>query len=229
MVEKATDRPVILGVALKDLRTYGALVHELAVSPLVANTEFTVQAPLYKGTAEIKQALTEVGSALEKFEVYIAHTILNEQVRVQMAQAFRRRYLARHPMSEGSDIFLASGEVLSFSFTMQQPKKLMKVVSLKGAISSHPHDSEVLRELQSGNTVDRTHLTGSLRIFLDNVYNPRRRQDPVMAPLLTGELGDDPVILELYTNGAVPGLFIRFLGFMLHEMGVPHAVALLHG
>jgi hypothetical protein len=227
MVQVPPERSVPVAVILPDLRAYGALVHSLATSTAVVNNEFTVQAPLYKGTAALKEALSSVGSALEKFEVYIQHAILNEEVRNQMAQAFRKRYLARHPMSEGRDVFVASGEVLNYGFTVQQPTKLMKVISLQGAVSGHPHDKRVLEALLQGESIDRAHLTASLRIFLDNVYNPRRRNDPVIAPLLEGALAENPVVLEVNTNGAIPGIFIRVLEQFTAQLG--GAVAMLHG
>lgn len=213
----ATHR-VPIGIVLPDLGAYQRLVHAIADAPCVAETEFTYSAPLYKATPEIADALKDARTALEKFDVYFERGILDEEVRVKLAAAFRQRYLRAHPRSEGSDVFLASGEVLQFRFELHQPATIDGGSEALWVTESLPHDRDVMDALKQGDTVDRNHLRGNVKIFLDHVHNRRRREVPEVQEVMTGPRARDPVIIELMTDGAVPGLFGHLLAPLVHPL-----------
>lgn len=210
--------PIPIGIVLPDLVSYQRLVHAIAEAPSIAETELSYCAPLYKATPAITEALKGVRTALEKFDVYFEHGILDESTRVKLASAFRQRYLTAHPRSEGSDVFAASGEVLQFRFQLQQPARLEGAEEALQVTASLPHDREVLEAMAKGEPVDRRHLQGDMKLFLDHVYNPRRRELPEVREVMTGPRAKDPVIIELLTDGAVPGLFGHLLAPLVHPL-----------
>lgn len=209
---------VPIGIVLPDLATYQRLVRAIAEAPYVAETEFSYSAPLYKATPAITEALKDARTALEKFDVYFERGILDEDTRVKLAAAFRQRYLRANPRSEGSDVFLASGDVLQFRFELHQPATLDGGDEALWVTESLPHDRTVLEAMKQGELVDRRHLRGNVKIFLDHVYNRRRRELPEVQEVLTGPRAHDPVIVELMTDGAVPGLFGHMLAPLVHPL-----------
>lgn len=216
--DRLAAHEVPIGIVLPDLGTYQRLVHAIAEAPYVVETELSYSAPLYKATPEITEALKGARTALEKFDVYFERGILDEDTRVQLAGAFRQRYLRAHPRSEGSDVFLASGDVLQFRFELQQPATLEGNEEALWVTESLPHDRTVLDVMKEGGLVDRAHLRGNVKLFLDHVYNPRRRELPEVQEVLTGPRAADPVIIELLTDGAVPGLFGHLLAPLVHPL-----------
>ncbi len=207
-----------IGIVLPGLASYQDLVHALAAAPFVTETEFTFGTPLYKATELICQKLLETKTALEKFDVYFEQGILVEEQRVLLAQAFRQRYLRAHPRSEGSDVFKASGEVLQFSFLLNQPTVLEGSAEAIAVAESLPHDRAVMESLKKGQGIGRDHLKGTLKLFLDHVYNPRRRDLPEVQEVMTGPRKYEPVVVELMTNGALPGLFGHLLAPLVHPL-----------
>lgn len=209
---------VPIGIVLPDLATYQRLVHAIAEAPSVAEIELSYSAPLYKATPALTEALKGVRTALEKFDVYFEHGILDEETRVKLASAFRQRYLKAHPRSEGSDVFVASADVLQFRFELQQPATLEGSEEALWVAESLPHDREVLEAMKQGELVDRQHLRGKVKLFLDHVYNPRRRELPEVQEVMTGPRAKDPLVVELMTDGAVPGLFGHLLAPLVHPL-----------
>jgi hypothetical protein len=210
---------VNFGVVLHHLGQYHKLVHALATSPLVVTNDFTYAAPIYKGSDKIKAALADANNALEKFDVYFLHALADEAERVRFARAFHAAYLRKFPASERTDLFLASGEVLKFSFELVPPSALEQPGAALDAISRTPHDSAVLAKLQAGEPIDRAHLRGDLKIFFDHVMNPRRREVPQVQQAMT-ELGaEEPYILELVTNGGIPGYIFYTVHPLVHAVG----------
>jgi hypothetical protein len=209
---------VPIGIVLPDLESYQRLVHAIARAPFVAETEFTYGAPIFKATPEITDAARKAGSALDKFDVYYDACILEEEMRVKMAAEFRKRYLKANPRSEGSDVFLASGDVLQFKFELAQPSLLADREQALQVAYSLPHDKSVMDQLVAGESVDRAHLQGRVKLFLDHIYNPRRRELPEVQEVMTGPRADDPLVVELMTNGALPGLFGHLLAKVVHPM-----------
>ncbi len=209
---------VPIGIVLPDLGAYQRLVHAISEAPYVAETEFTYGAPLYKATAGITCALKDARTALDKFDVYFEHGILDEETRVQLAAAFRQRYLRANPRSEGSDVFAASADVLQFRFELRQPAIIEGGSEALWVTESLPHDKDVMDALKQGDTVDRRHLRGNVKLFLDHVHNRRRRELPEVQEVMTGARARDPVVVELMTDGAVPGLFGHLLAPLVHPL-----------
>ena len=212
------NNEIPIGIVLPDLVGYQGLVHALHEASFVAETEFTYGAPLYKATPEIEQRVRESRGALQKFDAYYELGILEEEQRVKLAQAFRQRYLRANPRSEGSDVFVASGDVLQFMFELSQPNTLDDGGQALWVAQSLPHDKEVMDALSKGETVARVHLRGRVRIFIDHIYNPRRRELPEVKEVMTGPREKYPLVVELMTNGALPGLFGHLLAQVVHPL-----------
>ena len=79
-----------LGLVLPLLSSYKRLVHAVSASPLVGMTDFAYGAPLYKGNPKIVADLATAESALDKFDAYFDHGVLDEEERVRLAHAFTR-------------------------------------------------------------------------------------------------------------------------------------------
>lgn len=202
-----TPPPVSLALVLPRLDAYAAFVHRIAACPAIAEVEFTYGAPLYKATPAIAAALPGARGALDKFDLYFSQGILEESLRVRLAAQFRRQYLTRHPGSEGSDVFAASADVLQFRFRLDDPRQLPEGRALLLRAAEHPHDARVLADWRRGRPIERPVLMARCKLFLDHVYNPRRRSCPEVQTVMTGSRTHDPVILELEVHGALPGLF----------------------
>lgn len=206
--------PVIFGVVLRDLESYRSLVHTLATSSVVASTDFAYSAPIYKGNDNIVAGLAKANGSLEKFDVYFEHALADPGERVRFAKMFAAQYLRRFPASERQDLFLASGDVLKFSFELMTPLALDNPVAALMAIERTPHDQAVLDALRGGGGVDRAHLRGDLKIFLDHILNPRRREVPQVQAAMMEIETDVPVIIELITTGGMPG----YLYYVVHPL-----------
>ena len=188
---------VNFGLVLHRLEQYRALVHALADTPIVATTEFTYAAPIYRGSDKIKQGLAEANGALDKFDVYFEEALLDEVERVRFARAFHQTYLRKFPASERQDLFLASGDVLKFAFELVPPSQLAEPAAALNAVARTPHDPLVLAKLQKSEPIDHAHLRADVKVFFDHVMNPRRREHPEVQRAMH-ELGcEEPFILEL--------------------------------
>ncbi len=207
-----------MGIVLRDLRAYQQLVHVFSAEPAVSTLDFTFKAPLYKATAGIKAALPDCKSALDKFDVYFEHGILDEDVRVALAERFRTQYVQHHPRTEASDLFFASGEVIHVGFTLKNPHDLDKPSQAVAAIAAHPHDDGVLSRLVEKKAVHPEHLKGEIRLYLDHVYNPRRRKEEAVQRVMTGSRTNDPVTVEMFSDGAIPGYFVYTLEPAIDEV-----------
>jgi hypothetical protein len=214
-----TTPSFVFGVVLKGLEQYRELVHLLATSPLVAIADFAYAAPIYKGSDAIKAALARAESALEKFDVYFQHALLDEQERVRFARLFAQAYLKRYPASERSDLFVASGDVMKFSFELVPPMALEDPNTALSAIEQTPHDAEVLAALRAGGHIDRAHYRADIKLFLDHALNPRRHEVP-RVQRAAAELGTDlPYVVELVTDGAIPGYVYYAVSPLVHQAG----------
>lgn len=214
---------VNFGVVLERLEQYRELVHALADSAIVASTDFTYAAPIYKGNERIKQGLAEPafhGGALDKFDVYVESALLDELERVRFARAFHQQYLRKFPASERQDLFLASGDVLKFAFELVPPSALQDPGAALDAVARTPHDTAVLAKLQAGDAVDRAHLRADLKVFFDHVMNPRRRELAEVQRAMDELECAEPFILELVTDGALPGyIYYTVHPFVAHVGG----------
>lgn len=219
--------PVLFGVVLRDLESYRQLVHTLAGSPFVGATDFVYTAPIYKGNEAITAGVAKANGALEKFDVYFEQALVNPGERVRFAKLFAAQYLKRFPASERQDLFLASGEVLKFSFELITPLALENPAAALYAIENTPHDQALLDALRGGSSVDRVHLRGDVRIFLDHILNPRRRELPQVQAAMMEIETDVPLIVELATTGGMPG----YLYYVVHPVvqGLGGRLVLLPG
>lgn len=214
-----SDPTINFGLVLRGLEQYRDLVHQLAASPLCASADFSYSAPIYKGSDNIKAGLAAAESALEKFDVYFSNALLDEEERVRFARLFAQQYLRKYPASERSDLFLASAEVLKVSFELVPPFALEKPEVAIDAISKAPHDPHVLDKLRAGEPIDRAHLRFDIRVFLDHVMNPRRREHVEVQTAMQELKTDLPYVLEIVTNGALPGYVFYTVHPFVHLIG----------
>ncbi|MEW5851389.1 MAG: hypothetical protein AB2A00_21550 [Myxococcota bacterium] len=219
--------PLLLGVVLDGVHSYARLVDALSRSPLVAGMEYTYGPPLYKGTPQIVEALKTANTALEKFDAYFRHGILNREAREELARLFRRQYLARFPRSEGQDVYLASGNVLGISFELLPPLRCPRPDAALRACRTFSHDDSVLAAAERGDQIDRALRAGQLKIFLEGVQNTRRMEIPAVAKLVEQKRMKEPCTFELAINGALPGLFVHAIEPIVTSLG--GGLALLPG
>ncbi len=208
-----------LGLVLPLLTSYKRLVHHVAGCPQVAMTDFTYGAPLYKGNPKIVADLATAESALDKFDAYFDHGILDEEERVRLAHVFTKQYAKKHPASERQDLFIASGDVLKFMFEVKPPLTMPDSKSVLESIEKVPHDGKVLATIRAGQSVEREALRGTCKLYLDHVYNPRRYEDDEVKRVRKDVQAERPVVVELLTNGAIPGVFIHVLQPFVDEVG----------
>ena len=206
--------PVVFGVVLRNLESYRQLVRTLATSSLVASTDFAYSAPIYKGNDKIVAGPANANGSLDKFDVYYEHALVDSGERVRFGKLFAAQYLRRFPASERQDLFLASGDVLKFIFELVTPLALADPMGVLTAIERTPHDQAVLDALRGGGAVDRAHLRGDLKIFLDHILNPRRRELPQVQAAMMELETDAPVIVELLTTGGMPG----YIYYVVHPL-----------
>lgn len=214
-----TGPTVIFGVVMRDLQQYRDLVHAIMASPLVASTDFTYSAPVYKGNDKIKEELQSANTALEKFDVYFRNAIADEAQRLHFAKMFRAQYLRKFPGSERQDLFLASGDIIKFSFELVPPNALENPVVAINAVERTPHDPAVLNKLRNGESVDRQHLRGDLKVFFDQILNPRRKDVPQVEAALMELNTDVAFIFELVTTGAMPGYIFYVVHPLVSQLG----------
>ena len=207
-----------MGLVLPNLEAYQRLVHEISDAHFTSNIELTFKAPLYKCTPEIKDRLKDAGGVLDKFDIYFEGAVLNEEVRVQIAQTFRKQYVARAPRSEASDIFYASGDILQFSFEMKHPSDLDGEPELLEEVARYPHDTEVVHGYRDFKRLNKEHRTGEVRLYLDHVFNPRWRDLEAVRAMMAYPWMKEPVVAELFTSGAIPGAFVWALWPMLRRL-----------
>jgi hypothetical protein len=209
----------LLAVVLPGLSAYRRLLHALGDSPLVASTEFSVQAPLFKGSDAIKAALARAQTVWDKLDVYFDHAILNEEERVRFAGLFARDYARKHPRFERSDLFVASGDVFGFSFELRPPLQAPVPRVYFDAIAAGPHDAALLARLRGGEPVDRALLKASLHLFLDHVHNPRRLQDAAVRRAAAAIGAVEPVVAEVRVAAGVPGYMKAVLEPLTDDVG----------
>ncbi|MBI5497915.1 MAG: hypothetical protein HY904_23125 [Deltaproteobacteria bacterium] len=222
-----SEVPVLLGVVLPDLRSFGLLVQEVAKSPCVRSTEFTFGPPLYKGTPQIVGELGRAFSGIDKFDVYFRNALLDEAQRQHLAAAFRRQYLAARPRSEGQDVYLASGDVLGFAFELHTPGNFPAPEAAFRACEGFSHDPAVLAACRKRDVVAPKLLAGRLKVFLEGPRNTRRLEVPAVQTMVTRKALRDPHVFELAITGALPGLFVCCVEPLARQLG--GGLALLPG
>lgn len=202
--------PALVGLVYRDLDAHRRLLHALITDRAVDGVEFSVGAPLFKGSAAIKGALDAANGLAEKVDAYFVHGLVDEEARVAFARKFQQAYSARHPRSERQDIFQASGDVVVFAFDLAQPMSLPVPREAYDAIASGPHDPASLAQMRSGTGVPKDALRVTLRLFLDHALNPRRHLDrEVQAACLDLDC-PRPFVVEAQVSAPVAG-YARWL------------------
>lgn len=205
------DHPAfIFGAVLPAIQDYRRLVRGIVSSPLIAATEFSYTAPIYKGSEPIKQGLERANSAIEKFDVYFYHALLNPKERLRFRELFAAGYLKRFPASERQDLFVASGDVLKLSFELVAPRALEDPTHVVELLAQTPHDPHIIEQLRAKRPVDHAALRVELKIFLDDVHNPRRRDVETVRRAMAELDAPEPVVVEIFSNGALPG-YVHFV------------------
>lgn len=195
----------IFGAVLPALPDYRKLVRAIASSQFVAATDFTYSAPIYKGSDAIKHALEQANTAIEKFDVYFYHALLNPNERARFRELFAAAYLKRFPASERHDLVVASGDVLKTHFELVPPRALQDATDVVELLAQTPHDARVIEQLRAKRPVDHAALRVDLKIFLDDVHNRRRHDIPSVRAATAHLDALEPVVVELWSNGALPG------------------------
>jgi hypothetical protein len=199
-----------LGLVYVDLDAHRRVLHALSTDAAVAGVEFSVQAPLFKGNRAIVDALAAAAGLDDKIDAYFRHGLQDEVERVRFARAFAVRYAQRHPRVERQDLFLASGDVVGFTFELAPPMQAAVPRAVFDAMAEAPHDAALLARLRAGEHPARWHLKVRLRIFLDHALNPRRHHEPAVAAAAQ-ELGEPaPYVVEVEASPSIPG-YARFV------------------
>lgn len=199
-----------LGLVYQDLDHHRQAVQALSSSSSVATVEFSVQAPLYKGSPRIVAALKDAQSLADKIDVYFRDAICDEVERVRFARLYQQAYTKKNPRAERQDLFESSGDILAFSVDLVPPMQLDVPRAAFDAIAAGPHDSGLLAKLRGGDSPERWHLKVQVRLFLDHAMNPRRHDVPDVVAAAQ-ELGvPDPYVLEVSSSPAIPG-YARFV------------------
>jgi hypothetical protein len=202
--------PALVGLVYRDLDAHRRLLQALITDPGVDGVEFSVGAPLFKGSAAIKSALEAANGLADKIDAYFIHGLVDEQARVAFARKFQLAWSARHPRSERQDIFLASGDVVVFAFDLAQPMSLPVPREAYDAIASGPHDPASLAQMRSGTGIPKDALRVTLRLFLDHALNPRRHLDREVQGACLDLDCPRPFVVEAQVSAPVAG-YARWL------------------
>lgn len=194
-----------LGLVYRELADHRSVIHALASSKAVQGVEFSVQAPLYKGSPKIVEALKSADALKDKIDVYFDHALVDEAERVRFARLFAQSYAKKNPRSERQDMFLASGDVFAFSFDLVPPMQLDVPREAFDAIAKGPHEVGMLGRLRGGDAPERWHLKVQIRIFLDHVLNPRRHDLPDVIEAAKALQTPLPCVLEVSASPSLPG------------------------
>lgn len=200
----------MLGLVYVDLDAHRRVLRAVGSHEATSGVEFSVQAPLFKGNRAIVDALARAEGLDDKIDAYFRHGLQDEVERVRFARLFAIRYAQRHPRVERTDLFLASGDVVGFSFDLVPPMQLAVPRAVFDAIAAGPHDAAFLARLRAGETPARWHLKVRLRVFLDHALNPRRHHETDVAAAAR-ELGEvAPYVVEVDASPSIPG-YARFV------------------
>ncbi len=204
-IEGASIRANLVGLVHTELDAHRRLLHAIATDKRVDGVEFSVGAPLYKGSPAIVEALSKAQGLGDKIDAYFMHGVQDEAARVGFARAFQAAYTKKHPRSERQEVFVASGDVVVFSFDLVQPMQLPVPREAYDAIVDGPHERGVLGKLRAGDGVDKSQLKVTLRVFLDFALNPRRHLDAGVREACDELDCQRPYVVEAEVGGAVAG------------------------
>lgn len=194
-----------LGLVYAELGDHGAVMQALTTSKLVSTVEFSVQAPLFKGSPQIVAALKGADSLADKIGIYFRLGLVDDVERVRFAQLFAAQHQRKNPRSERQDQFLKSGEVFAFSVDLVPPMQLDVPREAFDAIAAGPHEAALLARIRGGEPLERWHLKVQIRVFLDHVLNPRRHGLPDVKAAAEALRQPLPCVLEVSTSPSIPG------------------------
>ncbi len=217
--KKNGDRASLIGLVYPDLDAHRRLLHLVAADARVDGVEFSVSAPVYKGSPAIVSALADADGLRGKIDAYFEHGLIDEAARVGFARAFQVAYTKRHPRSERQDVFVASGNVVVFAFDLLQPMQLPVPREAYDAIAAGPHVSAALARLRSGDGVDKGQLRVVLRVFLDFAFNPRRHLDSQVQAACAEIDCARPYVIEADVGHAVAGYPLMVLDSLARQVG----------
>lgn len=201
----AAELAATLGLVYRDIKDHKSVMHALTSSKAVQSVEFSVQAPLYKGSPQIVAGLAAAQSLDDKIDVYFDNALSNEEERVRFARLFGAMFVKKNPRSERQDVFLASGDVFAFSCDLLPPMSLDVPREAFDAIAKGPHEVAMLGRLRGGDTPERWHLKVQIRIFLDHILNPRRHDLPDVLAAAKALDTPLPCVLEVSASPSIPG------------------------
>ena len=205
-------------VVVPNLRSYQQLVHAMCAHEHLDWSEFTFNTPLYKATPALSAALNLGMTGIEKFDLYFEHAVLDEEVRVDVAQKFRKHYVKRFPGSERSDLFLASGELLDFRCRFKAPTIMQDNAEACSRIQRFPYDQHVFEAFRENNSSAFPHSECQLKLFFDHIYNPRHLKRPEVQMAMQDIGVQEPILLELASSGAIPGYFYYLLEALIGRL-----------
>jgi hypothetical protein len=208
-----------LALVYVDLDAHRRALHAIGRHSAVGGVEFSVQAPLFKGNRAIVDALAGAAGLSDKIDAYFRHGLLDEAERVRFARLFAARYAQRHPRVERQDLFVASGDVLGFTFELVSPMNLAVPREAFDAIAAGPHDSALLARLRAGSPPPRWHWRVRLRLFLDHALNPRRHDEPGVAAAARSLGVAAPFVVEVEASPALSGYARWALQPIVEEVG----------
>lgn len=219
MTTAAPVQSAALGLVYRDLGQHLEVVTRLLTDPHVASFDFSVQAPVYKGTPAIVEALKSASGLREKIEVYFRHGLLDEATRLRFGQAFRNDYARKHPRVERQDIFAASAGVVGMACDLVPPLRLTVPREAFDAIAAGPHDPGLLAKLRGGDLVDGGLWRTDIRLFLDHALNPRRHGEAAVRAAALAVDAPQPFVLEVATVPGVAGYAASVLAPLVEAAG----------
>jgi hypothetical protein len=208
-----------LGLVYDDVKRHGAVLRGLLASPFVSGVEFSVQAPIYKGSPQIKAALEGAEGLRDKIDLYFRLAIVDESERVRYAHLFAAQYARKHPRVERQDLFQKSGDVFGFSFDLVPPMQLDTPRVVFDAIAAGPHDAALLARLRGGESPERWQLKVCVRLFLDHVLNPRRHGEAAVKDAAAVLGVAQPCVIEVSASPAVAGYARHVLEPLVDDAG----------
>jgi len=221
-----------LGIIIDGLEPIPRVVDALLDHPYVATSDTAVTAPLYKFNEAIANAHRSTRSARDRLHVYLQMGVLDEAVRVQVAERFVAQYRQRFGRVERRDIFLASADIFRIWVTLKSLRQLDSMIcsAVASVIRSEPHDAgELERELAAagealpqGAEIPQSNPESyllELKLFLDNIHNPRRHKDPQVLAAIEASGFKDPAVLEFWMSPALPGYHWAVVGELAGLVG----------
>lgn len=244
-----SPKSVPLAIISQDLSIIPALADHFLDHPWISGNDFGVGAPLYKATPSLKEMHQNTRSPRDRLRNYLTQGVLNEEVRVQVAEQFAKTYRQRFGQGERHDIFIASGEILRLKAQLKSLRAFSanEFAEISQWINANAHDSSILAAespsapafgaggipeddpfFDDPSRLLRDELgdpySVELKIFLDNPYNPWRRKDGAVHQILETKDWTDPVVTEIWAAPALLGYPFAMAKDLADEIGAEVAL-----